>query len=495
MKKLTSIVIGSVVSFAALGGAVAESEAYGPPAPSKAFEFVNGKWQRRADACGTHQVRKAPVELVTPGGAGPITVYLNRNGGTYSPAAATNSSTNTVDSSTFTGGSFTIPAMTGYNWTTLRACILEHYEPYDVTFTDTQPASGNFIEAVIGGNGTEVELQGSTIPGLLGVAAADNFCGVTQRGIAFSFSAAHNGIPQALNELCATVAHEIGHLLALEHEVLATDTMSYVFFETAGSKSFHDQNSACGTEPGAETDCSCSSGSTTNSGARLEEFVGLSGGGPGPNDPPVMSITSPTNGATVAPGFTVVATADEPLDRVELRIDGDLVATDTSSPFQLQAPDDIAAGDHTLQVRGYDPEGASGNRSIMVTVEGTEPPPECEIDDDCDDGEECVDDECVPEGETPGELGDDCERDEDCASNMCLVEGDEQHCAEPCAIDGDDCPSGFECLPYDDAGACWPADDGEGGGGGGCAATGGAGAAPILLGVGLAALLRRRRKR
>ena len=71
----------------------------------------------------------------------------------------------------------------------------------------------------------------------------------------------------------------------------------------------------------------------------------------------------------------------------------------------------------------------------------------------------------------------------------------EQHCAEPCAIDSDDCPSGFECLPYDDDGACWPADDDGEGGGGGCAATGGAGAAPILLGVGLAALLRRRRKR
>lgn len=53
------------------------------------------------------------------------------------------------------------------------------------------------------------------------MAAADSFCRVTENGIAFSFSTNHIGITKMNDELCATVAHGIGHLLALEHNLRA----------------------------------------------------------------------------------------------------------------------------------------------------------------------------------------------------------------------------------------------------------------------------------
>ncbi len=76
---------------------------------------------------------------------------------------------------------------------------------------------------------------------------------------------------------------------------------------------------------------------------------------------PTVSITSPANGATVSGMVTVhVAATDNSgtVQRVELYRNGTLLATDTSSPFDLSWPSELSPnGSTTLVARAFDPSG------------------------------------------------------------------------------------------------------------------------------------------
>lgn len=235
---------------------------------------------RRTHACGTHQVAgPGAVSSAVFHADGPRTIYLNRGGGTYHFAnAATNSATQTVNRGISNDGAVRdriIPPLgAGFDWPAIVQCVKDHYQPYDLVFTETRPASGVYIEAVVGGFGTEL---GFPRDSLFGIAAADRFCGITEAGVAFSFSETHRGIARQDDELCATIAHEVGHLLTLEHETLATDLMSYVLVSDSPSKAFVEQNSSCGVQPGSSDPCTCTTeglSNQTNSGLRLKTFVG-----------------------------------------------------------------------------------------------------------------------------------------------------------------------------------------------------------------------------
>ena len=172
------------------------------------------------------------------------TIYLNRNGGTYNVTTGmTDASTNTANVIASGDGKTHMNAVippidANFDWNYIVQCVKTQYKPYDVIITETEPTSGNYVEAVVGGDGASTGWSANS--GILGVASADNFCGVTEKGIAFSFAHNHIGIAKPNDELCATVAHEVGHLLSLEHEISSPDTMSYVPFATAGMKSFTD---------------------------------------------------------------------------------------------------------------------------------------------------------------------------------------------------------------------------------------------------------------
>ncbi|HEV2493972.1 MAG TPA: Ig-like domain-containing protein [Terriglobia bacterium] len=88
--------------------------------------------------------------------------------------------------------------------------------------------------------------------------------------------------------------------------------------------------------------------------------------------PPTVTITSPATGATVSGSVTIAASAsdDVSVSRVELWLDGALVATDTSAPYSFTWNTATAAnGSHTLQTKAYDPAGNIGTSAIVtVTV-------------------------------------------------------------------------------------------------------------------------------
>lgn len=78
---------------------------------------------------------------------------------------------------------------------------------------------------------------------------------------------------------------------------------------------------------------------------------------PPTNTPPNVSLTSPTSGQQIANGATIplAATASDngSVSRVEFRVDGTLVSTDTSSPYSFTNPA-LAAGSHTAQATAFD---------------------------------------------------------------------------------------------------------------------------------------------
>ena len=96
------------------------------------------------------------------------------------------------------------------------------------------------------------------------------------------------------------------------------------------------------------------------------------GGPPSDTQAPVTSLTAPTSGATVSGTTTVTATASDNVGvtRVELWVDGTLLATDTSSPYSFAwDTTGVSNGSHTLQSRAYDAANNTGSSSnVTVTV-------------------------------------------------------------------------------------------------------------------------------
>jgi V8-like Glu-specific endopeptidase len=117
----------------------------------------------------------------------------------------------------------------------------------------------------------------------------------------------------------------------------------------------------------------------------------------------------------------------------------------------------------------------------------------CSRDADCPLRRTCFARKCIAEPFTPTGLGTICTSATDCESTQCAESSqDGKRCSMLCTANDDGtCPDGFECLAVANGlGACWPAS------GGGCCDAGGAdGSAAILLGLGSAALIRRRKPR
>jgi hypothetical protein len=93
--------------------------------------------------------------------------------------------------------------------------------------------------------------------------------------------------------------------------------------------------------------------------------------------PPVVNITSPTNGAVflTSQSFVVTATTSSAVSEVELYGDGRLLQETGSAPYSFQIPaGSLSAGGHTLQVVAVAGGGESGSSppvNITVNAPGT----------------------------------------------------------------------------------------------------------------------------
>ncbi len=94
---------------------------------------------------------------------------------------------------------------------------------------------------------------------------------------------------------------------------------------------------------------------------------------------PVVSITSPTTGASVSSPVAVAVSATDDsgvVSKVDLYVDGSTTpyATDTSSPFSFNVTG-LSVGSHTLVAKATDPSSnAASSTTVTVTVKDTTAP-------------------------------------------------------------------------------------------------------------------------
>ncbi|MGE0867424.1 MAG: M4 family metallopeptidase [Kofleriaceae bacterium] len=109
--------------------------------------------------------------------------------------------------------------------------------------------------------------------------------------------------------------------------------------------------------------------------------------------PPQVEITSPDDGTFVGEGFAVEVDAsdDKGVLSVDLMIDGEIIGTDTSAPYTFTIPGTLEAGSHTIEAVAFD-QINSASDSITVMMATT-----CVADSECGDGEVCDDGLCKDE--------------------------------------------------------------------------------------------------
>lgn len=103
------------------------------------------------------------------------------------------------------------------------------------------------------------------------------------------------------------------------------------------------------------------------------------GGDSGPNTPPSVSITSPSNGQNFDAGsnIRVLLNASDPdgsISQHRIFVNGNLVDTDGSS-YSIYTLQNVAAGNYQITARVTDNGGASAESTVNITVGNTSPPP------------------------------------------------------------------------------------------------------------------------
>jgi hypothetical protein len=115
---------------------------------------------------------------------------------------------------------------------------------------------------------------------------------------------------------------------------------------------------------------SISDSKALNSPQQVSVSFAVTGTAPSDTTPPLVKITSPTDGSNVSGRVTIQATASDnvAISKVEFYIDNKLSATDTSYPYSYKWSINkrTTSGTHSITVKAYDPSGNTASASISV---------------------------------------------------------------------------------------------------------------------------------
>lgn len=359
------VAAGALVSIPAL--ATAEIRSLKPAGSAASYgEFVAGP-ATIDDLRFARQVLP-PVDMPPPGASALAlskTVYLNKNGVTLQPGtndARTNRSS--IATQTTTIAPWTVSATT---WAATVTCMKDLFSAYDINIVEQDPGTTvPHIEAVFGGAPGQLGMDNN----VAGVSPFTTNCGIIENSIVFTFT---DVIPADARLACEIMAQEVAHSYGLDHELLASDPMTYLNY--SGNRSFQNQTASCG----ESTARPCGIGGSTcrtnqNSVALLTERLGRKGGD---TVPPTANISSPSAGATVPPGFDVYANANDNavVTNARLFIDGTMSAEMSSGPFKFTTSATLAEGLHRLKIEVTDGVNVVQTQEITVTVKKGATPP------------------------------------------------------------------------------------------------------------------------
>ncbi len=296
MRLISLAVTGSIVAVPVAASAEQQVRPMREPGTAAYGEFVAGP-ASIDDLVFGRQVLP-PTGTPSPGQVGTIalaqskTVFLNRKGVTLSPGE-NDSRTNR---STIVQSQTTIPSWNVSNetWTATVNCMKELFAPWEVTIVDTDPGNVPHIEAVFGGTPGQVGAQANTA----GLSPFSSDCGIIENSVVFTFTGV---IPQDARLACEIMAQEVAHSYGLDHEMLASDPMTYLPY--TGNRSFKDQMAQCG----ESSPRPCGINGTTcrpmqNSVQLLNERLGKKGGTTTPPEIPPPATEQPAMGPTEVTG-------------------------------------------------------------------------------------------------------------------------------------------------------------------------------------------------
>ena len=242
--------------------------------------------------------------------------------------------------------------------------VRDDWAAYDVIITDSRPASGNYTMC----------MTGPTNPyggGVLGIAPLDCDDSQTPNNIVYAFHSVNDSFDASTT--ATTIGQEAAHSFGLEHVDEPGDIMNP--YNSGGDPSFTDQcigivgGVVCGSQHAAE----CGSQNQQNS---HQELLTLFGASSPDAQNPVVSITSPSDGATFDVGasfeITVQASDDVGVEQVALFNNGEQIETDAAAPYGWTV-NSAPAGTYEFYVEATDPSGNIATSNTVVVTVGDAP--------------------------------------------------------------------------------------------------------------------------